>query len=385
MGILSWLRSVIGGKVTSTEVKEYADAAIEYCIRELAFQSAVNLIANAVSKCEFRTFDRGKKVIGPEYYTWNVQPNKNQNSSEFIKKWIYKLYRHNEALIIESDDGQLLVADSFIRDERALYDSVFTQVTIGDFDFKRTFYASEVMYFRLNHKDVTKAVSALYESYGKMLTCGIRAYQRGRGIRSVLKMNATAMTNQNFEKTYEQLTGSDIKTFVKSDYATLPIYDGFDYEEMGSKNYSADNNSRDIRALADDIFDFYARAFSIPPTLLRGELADTSQSVDNLLTFCIDPLTGMLSEEINAKRTGQAEYTKGTRVQIFTHAIKHVDVIGSATNIDKLVSSGVFCINDVLEMLGESPIDEPWAYQRFITKNYELIENALIALKGGET
>ena len=72
-------------------------------IRNLAFQTAVNLVANSISKCEFKTYFKNKEVKKEEYYLFNIEPNKNQNSSQFIHKWIGKLYEENECLIIESN------------------------------------------------------------------------------------------------------------------------------------------------------------------------------------------------------------------------------------------------------------------------------------------
>src|SRR5690606_1583811 len=121
-------------------------------IREMAFWSATNLLANAVSKCEFKTYFKNKEIKGKEYYLWNVEPNKNQNSSQFIHKLIAKLYRNNECLVIEQN-GQLLVADSFTKTPYALYDDVFSQVRVGDFTFERTFTQSEVLYWKLNEEN----------------------------------------------------------------------------------------------------------------------------------------------------------------------------------------------------------------------------------------
>ena len=61
-------------------------------IRELAFWTCVNKIANALSKCEFRTYYGGKEIKKAEYYLWNVEPNRNQNASAFLTKLIGKLY-----------------------------------------------------------------------------------------------------------------------------------------------------------------------------------------------------------------------------------------------------------------------------------------------------
>lgn len=157
MGIISWLSRKIGKSDIPLSDENYDEMfeslLSEIHIREVAFWSTVNLIANAVSKCEFKTYVKGKETKGAEYYLWNVSPNKNQNSSGFIHKWISTLYRDNECLIIEQN-GQLLVADSFNLTEYALYDNVFSQVTVGDFTFTRTFNQSEVMYFKLSEKNM---------------------------------------------------------------------------------------------------------------------------------------------------------------------------------------------------------------------------------------
>ena len=55
---------------------------------------------------------------------WNIQPNKNQNSSVFIRKWIAKLMVDNECLIIDQN-GELLIADSFERKACAVPRYVF--------------------------------------------------------------------------------------------------------------------------------------------------------------------------------------------------------------------------------------------------------------------
>lgn len=136
--------------------------------------------------------------------------------------------------------------------------------------------------------------------------------------------------------------------------------------------------------MIDDISDFTAKAFGVPPALLRGDVQGVSDAVDQLLTFCIDPLVDMLQEEINRKRVGQLEYIKGTKIDIDTKAIKHIDLLGVSTSIDKLISSGCFTINDIRKIVGEEPIEEEWANQFFMTKNYATVEELLKGLEGGE-
>ena len=57
-------------KITSNELWE---AAREYQIRELCFWVCVNMVANAIGRCEFRTFRENREVFEREYYLWNFE------------------------------------------------------------------------------------------------------------------------------------------------------------------------------------------------------------------------------------------------------------------------------------------------------------------------
>ena len=388
LGLISWLSEKISGKAVPVNFNEkeyfdeYASLVFDIYVREMAFWSAVNIVANAVSKCEFKTFLNGKEDKGKEYYLWNVEPNKNQNSSAFLRKLIAKLYRNNECLVIEQN-GQLLVADNFIRKPYALYDDVFTQVQVEDFTFNRSFNQSEVLYYKLNEENIRKLINGLYESYSKLIAYSMKAYQKSRGTKGIFKYDTLPVAGTPEREAFDALINKKIKQWMEGDNAALPLGRGQEWKELQHKTYT-NESTRDIRAQIDDIFDFTARAFGIPPALLRGDVQDTSKAVDQLLTFCVDPLVDMLQEEINRKRNGYTGFSQGTYLKIDTKSIKHVDLLSVATAIDKLIGSGAFCINDIRKAVGDEPIDEPWAWQHFITKNYETVENALKALEGGE-
>lgn len=386
MGLISWLIDKFGGKPVPTNFRfdedEYASLVFDIYIREMAFWSAVNIVANAVSKCEFKTYLNGKEDKGKEYYLWNIEPNKNQNSSRFLNKLIAKLYRDNECLVIEQN-GQLLVADSFNRKPYALYDDVFTEVRVEDFTFARSFVQSEVLYYQLNEENVRKLINGLYESYSKLIAYSMKAYQRSRGTKGIFKYDTIPVAGTPEREAFDALINRKIKQWMEGDNAALPLGRGQEWKELQHKTYT-NESTRDIRAQIDDIFDFTARAFGIPPALLKGDVQDTSKAIDQLLTFCIDPLVDMIQEEINRKRNGYAGFSQGTYLKIDTKCIKHVDLLSVATAIDKLIGSGAFCINDIRKAVGDEPINEAWANQHFITKNYETVESALTALEGGE-
>ena len=124
----------------------------------------------------------------------------------------------------------------------------------------------------------------------------------------------------------------------------------------------------------------------MPPSLAKGDVQDTSKAVEEMLTFCLDPLVCMLQQEINRKRNGKGGLRKGTRLQINTMRVKHIDMFDIAASADKLISSGIYTVNMILRALEEPKIDEEWADQHFITKNYSTIQEILEeqSKKGGE-
>ena len=101
ISIKRWILSKLGlGGTSEISSLELQQALEEYRIRELAFHTCVAMIANAVGKCTFKTYRKHEENRGEEYYLWNVEPNPNQNSTAFLHKLIYQLYKENEVLII---------------------------------------------------------------------------------------------------------------------------------------------------------------------------------------------------------------------------------------------------------------------------------------------
>lgn len=378
-----WLLQKLGGDQAQVSNEDVTSAEMfglsaEIHVRELAFWQCTNMIANAVSKCEFKTFQNGKEIKGDEYYRWNVEPNKNQNSSVFLQKMISKLFSENAVLVVEASDGQLLVADSYSRKEYALLEDVFTQVTVGDFVFKRSFTQSDVLFIPLHSRNMRPLVNGLYETYKKLIEYGMKSYTKSRGMKGVLSIDTMAAGDPKAKEIFESIKNEGFKRFADAENAVLPMWKGMDYTDIGSKTYS-NEGTRDIRAMIDDVSDFTARAFGVPPALLSGDVQGVSDALDQFLTFCIDPLCDMLSEEINRKLYGKS-VLNGDYLQIDTKCVKHVDLLSVSTAIDKLISSGAFCINDIRVLVGEPLIEEEWAYKHFITKNYSTVQDLLAAL-----
>lgn len=387
----NWVLKLIGYKPVSVkeimEDQDVQNAAYELYIRELAFWTCVNKIANAVSKCEFKTYYHNKESKGKEYYLWNYEPNQNQNAAGFIYKLIAQLYRKNECLVVEINH-RMYVAESYIKEVYALRDHKFSGISFDGYTLQETLDMSDVMFFELNSTDMRKLMNGMYDSYSKLITYAQNAYQKSRGHKGILNIAGVAQEQDNFNETFEELMSTHFKNFFGKDNAVLPLFDGYNYQDISqnAKTYSTES-TRDIKALADDIFEFTARAFSFPPSLAKGDVQDTTKATDELLTFAIDPLVKMIQQEINRKRNGKDGLKQGNYLKIDTLAVKHVDIFDIATPIDKLISSGAFTINDILQVIGKPKIDETWADQHFMTKNYSEIGAILKGIteeNGGE-
>ena len=151
----------------------------EYQLRDLAFNCCVNLIANAIANCEFKTFERGQPVKSDYYYLLNVEPNVNENSTTFWKKVIYKLYAKNEALVVPIPRGgsvELVVADSWTKPEYIpTQENVYRQIQVGQQSYTRDLKEREVLHLTLNSDDAKRVVDALYESYKNLVQSSIKS------------------------------------------------------------------------------------------------------------------------------------------------------------------------------------------------------------------
>lgn len=239
------------------------------------------------------------------------------------------------------------------------------------------------MYLKPNWKNVNTVLQGLYGSYSKLIQYGSKNFLKSHGSKGILDISTLAQNSKNFDKDLKKLLNEYFKTFFESENAVLPLFEGYTFTEAkNTKNYN-ETTTRDIKALYDDIFDFTARAFGIPPSILKGDVQDNSKAIDELLTVTLDPLAESLATEINRKRYGKA-VLKGSKCMVDTSHVKHVDLFSNATQIDKLVQSGTHTINMILRALGQPQINEDWADQHFITKNYGTVQNVLQNIEGGE-
>lgn len=389
LGFFSFLFPRSGTGTTDLQevaVDELFNSALDWQIRELSFWACVNMIANAMGRCEVRTYRAGEEVREREYYLWNVEPNTNQSSTAFWHKLIARLYSDNEALIVGTRrrDGYdaLVVADNWEEPEE--YPSRMNEykgVTVGSMTYDKTFYENDVIHLKLNHVNMTPVIHGLYNSYYRLCQAAMKNYEWNAGQHWKVHVDQITQGKEGWNKAFAEMITAQVKPFLESNGAILPEFDGYKYENVGGG--SSVKDTRDIRALIEDILAFTCRAFGIPYVLVGGTVEATGDATKRMLSGCLDPICDQLEEEITRKRYGFDEWQRGSYVRVDSSAIIHFDLFSQAAAIEKLVGSAGYSINDIRRAAGEAPINEPWADRHFLTKNIGDVVPAEDAQKGG--
>lgn len=244
---------------------------------------------------------------------------------------------------------------------------------------------SEVLYFRLNNRNIRQLLSNLCTGYAKLLTDAVDKYEKAGGEKGTLKIDAAATGvkygARTFEEVYEDLMNNRFKRFFNSRSAVLPLFNGFNYtKQAAEQSKKSTSEMKDITDVMDEIVETIARAFNIPVSLLKGDVSDVEKITRNFLTFCIDPVCEMIQTEINRKRYGKKEVQKGNYLKIDTTTVMHTDVFEIAEKIDKLIASGMYCIDELRKKLGDTELNTEESRKYRITKNYTELSD----LKGGD-
>lgn len=384
MGFVDWVKSWF--HTTTEEASYFVELMAQNVYKKLAIESCVNLIADTLTQCEFKTYEKGKSVKKDNYYLWNVAPNHNQSAAEFRKKLVHKLFIENECVIVMVND-RLLIADGFNAKENVMKDSVYSQVTVDDFQFTGSFSESQVIHLKLNDEKITNAINGFYADYGKLIAASQNIYKRSNAKRFILKGDFLRSQRNPDQKKIDDMMNAQFKPFLEADNAGAIFNLQKDYEledvSGAGKNGQNKQDSRDIRNLVDDVFDFIATAFHIPRGLLKGDVVDVAPQVNSFLMFCINPLADLIASELNKKLYEKSDYLSGSHIKIDTTNIQVTTLSDQAVALDKLFATGALSINDVIRAIGGEPIDEDWADRHYVTKNYiDATKNE--ALEGGD-
>lgn len=377
---MEWLFPVtekVGGDSTVV-----IDIPAELYYKELAVFTASSLISNAISRSEVKTFKEGKPIKDKDYFLLNVSPNKNETSSLFWHRVINKMIREGEALIVETADGFIYCADSFTRkEERPILGDTYESVTVGNFTFEKVFTQDNSYMIRLDDMNVRRLIDGMYDQYGTIMSSAASALKQSNGQKYKLHIEGVKSGDEEFNKEFENYIKKQLKTYLKSDTAVYPEFDGYKLEPDTSKTAAS---SADFVSLKKELMSTVASAFHIPESMMTGNITSMKEIVGSFLTFGVDPYADAITEALN-KGVGVDNYIKGNYYKVDTSKIQHQNIFDLAVSCMNLISSGIMCIDEVREELDKAPLNTEWSQKHFITKNFEEIERFLTSIQeGGE-
>ncbi len=346
-------------------------------LSKMAIDKAVGMIAGAIAKSEFIVLRKSGREKDDIYWELNVRPNPNETATDFWIAAIRKLLTETECVICMMNKN-LYLADSFTVNNSVLIPQVYRDVTITandeTFRINRTFTADEVMHLRTRNKKIKTYLENVLELYDKTLSAITGAMGMASTPKFSMEMDQAqpVLRSKNPDGTIKELTidqyKNNVKKMLESD--NIEIITNVSGAEIKQLEIKTDNKSEDIVKMAKEIFVECALAFDIPKAVFLGEITEKADSTNEFITFAVGWIVEVLNDSLNAKMVGKNDYLEGESIWIDMSKYKHVDIIESAANLDKLRSIG-FSFDEILELIGREPLNTEFSQERVVTKNYE--------------
>lgn len=356
----------------------FQDTSTRIHMKRLAVDTCVSFLARTISQSEFRIRNGDTYEKDELYYRLNVRPNKNMTASTFWQTFIDKLVYDNECLVIQADDGDLLIADSFGHNEYAVFEDTFYDVTIKDYMFKRTFKQSEVIHLRYKNENLAPLIDGLYKDYGDLFGRILNSQKRKNQIRGTVDMDMIAAKSKEQQVKLQEFIDNMYKAISDKDVAIVPQQKGIEYKEHASGN-SSSQSVDEINKVTNGFLDQVAMAIGIPISLIHGDMADVEKPTKNYMMYTVSPLLKKIKDEANSKFFTQQEFLNGQKVEV--KSISYNSLFDIAASVDKLVSSGAFTGNEIRQEAGYEPSTDPNLDKHYITKNYQEMGTTV---EGGE-
>lgn len=351
-------------------------------IYTLAEAHAIDLIAKTISKCEIQTFEKNKDKIekrkGDLYWTLNLQPNYNENGTRFIYKLVTRLLTDKKALVIINKTPKmnlLYVADSYDEDKNILKGKTFKNVVVSDDEentltLKKYYNSENSIYYSLKNKELITASESFKQNTAKILKATQRSFIQANVGKWRLKnpgSQPTMMDNETKKPiSYEEYKKKITEGLFSEEDAVVLLAEIFELI-----NLNKDNNKKldEFENIFTRIGNTVAQKWNIPLDVFWGNKTEKSTGNNDFITFAVDPYFELLEDGFNVSLVGKKSILEGEYIKFNRLNINHKDLIDKASGWDKLISNG-FSFNQLSEFLGLPAIDEDWANEHYITKNY---------------
>lgn len=368
----TWIKK---GKIENVVESISADIT-ELQISKLAIEKAVSMIAKAVAKSEFVVQRKNGRAKDDIYYMLNVKANENETATDFWIEVVKKLLTETECVICRIGKS-LYIADTWNVDTSVMLRQKYTNITItsngNSMLIDKALYANEVMHLRARNEKIKTYLQKALGQYDKILN----ALSEAKRIASTPKFELRTqgvqqiMRTKNPDGTEKIVTEDEYKNKIKKLLTSdkVEIISNQDTLSVGELKITNNVSTEDLTKIAHEIFVECALAFDIPKAVFLGEITEKADSTNEFITYAVSWVVEVINDSLNAKLVGQADYLKGEKIWIDMSGYKHVDIIESAANLDKLRAIG-FSLDEIFRMVGWEELGTEFSTQRVVTKNY---------------
>lgn len=374
MGIASFIRGIFGKNATvyiNGDISSDDNAPPEVTAREYATFAAISHIAAAFSMCEIRTFYKGTETFDGEYYRWNYHTNTNQTAAGWKYEFISRLLFFGEVLAVDCAD-QIIIADNFSHKQDPIAGDVFTNISRDGVAIADNLPRSRVIYCTHEFGGIRTHMARLMFAYDEWLKTASKQQERNAGERGIYHVDGLAQGDTAELEKQAEFVRRRFSKYFSSASAALPLYGSEEYTTTSTK--SGDKDVDNINSLVDAEIKLACIAFHIPPALMRGETTGVKDITKNFISLAVKPLGTLALQEINAYINGKPGVRAGTKLMVDYTDIQYVDVFDVADKVEKLLGTSVFCVDDILRKLGESPRGTAESKSFILSKNFESTE-----------
>lgn len=345
-------------------------------LSKLAIEKAIMMIAKAIAKSDILIQTESKEKRKKEYRL-NVQPNDNECGTVFWTEVVKQLLTEQEALIIPLS-GKYYRATSWSHTNEVMMKRVYKDVVLscGDENLTifSTFQSDEVIHLRYDNARIRLYLQNVVGQFDKTMDSINAMMQLSSQPRFKLKLgtNALSFREKQADGTDKVMTRDQYvlkikKLLTSDDLEVLTEQENASVEQM---QINTTVKAEELAKMALQINNEVANAFDIPEAVFNGNITEKSDATNEFITYAVSPIAEVINDTLTAYVVGENDYCrKNEKVMVWLARFKHVDVVDSAVNLDKLRGIG-FHLDEIREMVGYPLLNTEFSTERALTKNY---------------
>lgn len=365
--------------------KEFGD---ENYIEAICTAHAIDLISRTIAATELQVYrydDKNKKTAEKKdnvYYRLNIKPNVNENGTNLKNKLVKELLTKGKALIVFDKKRNLKVDYMFLAktydcSNNVIDGKIFKNVYIEDEEgnshtFKRDFKIEkgECLYFTYKNDKVKNAIEKFNKTSGKLLNIIDKAYKTANVNKWRLKNPGGQPTMIDAETgqqiSYEEYKKKITEGLFSDEESILLLSEIFDlYLLNNDKTKDLSDHEKEVKEVGDKT----AMLFDIPLDVFYGTKTEKSNGNNDFITFSCNPIMKSIEDTYNGGLIDEEDFIKGEQIRFNRFCMQHLDITSLGTSLDKLTSIG-FSFNQLCRILNLPEVDEDWANEHHVTKNY---------------